>query len=110
MCITTVNEHAVFALAGNIAEADVFYRAAFGLGVSVKAGEYNRLRCAPPVRAEPSGFYDAVRIGNIFHIAAVANLNGKPPVAAGDDAAAHQNIAEIPDALCANLNGGGGGN
>lgn len=105
-----VDQHAVFALAGNIIKPHVFDLAGVRVLIAVKGGQYDRLGRAPPIRAEAACFDHNVGILHVFHIAAVADLNGQPAVGATNDAVVHKNIAEIAHALRADLDRRRGGN
>ena len=105
-----VNQHAVFAFAGDVLKADVFDFTRFCVFVAVKSCQYNRLCRAPPVGTETAGLNYDVRVTDIFHIAAVADLNGKSAVTAGDNAVCYQYISEIADAFRADFYRGRGGN
>lgn len=104
-----MKEHAVLALGGNVKEANVLYLTAAGILVPVKGGDGDGLCRAPPVRAKAPGLYDNIGIAYILYRAAVPNLNGQSPVAAGDHAVLYQHIAKIAHSLGADLNGSGGG-
>ena len=95
-----VQKHAVFAFAGDVFKTDIFNFSRFRVVITVECGQHNRLCRAPPIRAKTTRFNDNVGIRNIFHIAAVADLNGQPAVTSRNDAVGNEHIAKIAHALC----------
>ena len=88
-------EYAVFAVAGDVREADVRDLAGRHAFVALVGGQNDRLRRAPPAVREAAGLDDDVREGDILCMAAVAHLNGNAAVAVRDDAVVHDNIFKV---------------
>jgi hypothetical protein len=105
----SVEKDAVFAVAEDIAEADIAYSADLGFLLALEHSDSNGLRLTPKTLPEQSGGNGQILEKHIFNVALIPQLQRNATVAAADHAVGNENVPEYILAFTAKFDGGTGG-